>query len=118
MNTAFYPTVTADRGLKATRDEYNALKAALKADEDNDQSGFEIEYYDGEVHVFAREGTDWKELPRPFLTLLGTLIAKNNLKYLEFGPAFACNTPRMGSSCGTYIRIKTNGSVWEPKLTW
>jgi hypothetical protein len=113
-----FATVTADRGLKSTRLEYNALKAALEADEDNAQSGLEIEYYDGEVYVFGSESADWEALPRAFRTLLGTLIAKNGLKYLEFGPAFACDTPRMGSSCATYIRIKTNGSVWEPKLTW
>ena len=115
----YYTTVTAERGLKATRDEYNALKVALEgADEDNECGGFEVEYCDGEVYVFGSESADWEALPRAFRTLLGTLIAKNGLKYLEFGPAFACDTPRMGSSCATYIRIKTNGSVWEPKLTW
>jgi hypothetical protein len=115
----YYATVTAEKGLKANRDEYNALKAALeRANQDDECKGFEVEYYDGEVYVFAPENGDWEELPRNFLVLLGSLIAKNGLEYLEFGAAFTCARPGMGSHSGTYFRVRRNGSLWEPKLTW
>jgi hypothetical protein len=115
----YYATVTTDKGLKASRDEYNALKAALEvAKDDGECSGFEVEYYDGEVYVFAPESGDWEELPRDFLALLGALIAKNGLEFLEFGAAFTCDKPRIGSHGGTYFRVRSNGSLWEPTLTW
>lgn len=115
----YYTTVTAERGLKATRDEYNALKVALEgADEDNECGGFEVEYCDGEVYVFGSESADWEALPRAFRTLLGTLIAKNGLPYLEFGSAFTYDRPRMGTHSAICFRVRKNGSIWEPQLTW
>jgi len=94
----YYATVTAERGLKATRDEYNALKVALQgAEEDNECGGFEVEYCDGDIYVLAPASGDWEALSHAFRTLLGTLIANNGLEYLEFGAASASTHPRMGN---------------------
>ena len=90
----YFTTVTAEIGLKATRDEYEALEAALYSAEYNGWGG---DYDDEEVCVCARRwgSQDLLRLPR----LLGGLIAENGLEYLEFGAA--CRwTGRMGSDGG------------------
>jgi len=119
MAKNYYTTVTADRGLKATRDEYKALEAALGAADEDDEV-FEVEYYDEQVRVFASEWLDWQAVPQHFLDLLGSLIVKNGLDYLEFGPAFLSDKPTMGicDPADAYFRIRSNGSVWEPTLSW
>ena len=114
-----YGIVTAERTLKATQAEYEALEAALEIDEEHDEyHGFEVHNWNGEVHVCAPEDGVWEELPSTFLKLLGSLIAKNNLNYLEFGAAWFCSKTIVGSSGGTYFRIKKDGSLCEPKLYW
>jgi Uma2 family endonuclease len=113
-----YCTVMAERTLKATQAEYEALEAALVDEEHDELHGFELHYRDGELHVCAPEYGSWDELPPSFLTLLGSLIAKNNLNYLEFGAAFFCLRTIVGSSGGTYFRIRKDGSLSEPKLCW
>ena len=59
-------------------------------------------------------------LPRFFLSLLGWFITKNGLEYLAFGTAVNGDNPKMGIEPETdaYFRIKSNGSLWEPKLIW
>jgi hypothetical protein len=112
----YYTTITADSRLEATPDEHEALEAALYSGE---YIGFGVDYYDGEVLVFAEYG-DWEALPNAFLALLGTLIAKNGLEYLEFGPAAVDDEPWMGicDAAPSCFRIRSNGSIWEPTLTW
>jgi hypothetical protein len=116
----YYTTVTAERTLKATPKEYEALKAALEAPDDDNVCGFEVSYWpcESEVNVFAPDCGDWDELPERFRVLLGSLIAKNGLEYLEFGASFTYDKPRVGSHGGTYFRIRRDGSLWEPTLTW
>src|SRR5690349_5258596 len=131
-----FAVIAADNRLKATPDEYKALEAALHADDEDDETHddeaiddeddlalddeddgyhcFEIEYHDGEVCVSAPEGGNWRTLPVAFLALLGALIAKNGLEYLEFGVAYA----DYWGVGGTYFRIRQDGSIWEPKLIW
>jgi hypothetical protein len=113
-----WTTVTASQGLKATLDEFEALEAALY----ESNGGFELEYDDDEVYLFALNGDDcdWNSLPQAFLLLLGTLIAKNGLDYLEFGAAAVDDEPWMGIYDGApgYFRIRSNGFVWKPAMTW
>ena len=113
-----YDPIAPARGLKVTPDEYNALKSILE--EEGWCSGFGVEYRDGEAFVFAPEWGDWDELPRFFLSLLGSFITKNGLEYLAFGTAVNGDNPKMGIEPETdaYFRIKSNGSLWEPKLIW
>ena len=121
-----WKTVTASQGLKATLDEFEALEAALySVGEDGEyeyDEGFQLEYDDDEVYVFALNGDDcdWNSLAEAFLLLLGTLIAKNGLEYLEFGAATVFEEPWMGIYDGApgYFRIRSNGSVLEPARTW
>jgi hypothetical protein len=121
--TDYLTTVTADQGLEVTEEEYKALKAALEADNQDDayrQCGqWGIDYGDGKVYIFAKFGEGWwAGLPCAFLALLGALIAKNGLAYLEFGEAFTCDKLRMGSNGGTIFRVRSDGTVWEPAITW
>ena len=111
----YHSTVTADKGLKATREEYNALRAALEASDDDQSSGVEVEYHDGEIYVFASEYAVWEAGSRNFRALLGALIAKNGLNYLEFDAALTRGGSEHGGRC---FRIRTNGSLWAPTLTW
>src|SRR5205823_768957 len=116
-----YQPIAPERGLRVTTEEYNALKSILEIAEEEDQySGFEVEYYDGEAFVFAPEGGDWDELPRTFLSLLGWFITKNGLEYLAFGPGAAWGNPTEGIDPGAeaYCRIKSNRSLWGPKVIW
>ena len=111
-------TITAERSLKATADEYEALHAALEASgEESGISRLQVEYHDGEVYLFTEEG-GYDELSYESLTLIGALIAKNDLNYLEFGVAFICDRPIMGSHGGTYFRVRKDGSLWEPRFKW
>ncbi len=123
MRADYFTTVTAEQGLEVTEEEYKALKAALEADNQDDAYGqcgqWGIDYWDGKISIFAKFGEGWwPALPCPFLALLGTLIAKNGLAYLEFGAAFTCDNLRMGSNGGTIFRVRSNGAVWEPAITW
>jgi hypothetical protein len=123
-----FAVIAPESALKATPDEYKALELALHADDEDDESYddealhdeddeyhcFELRYRGSRVYVCAPEGGNWRTLPVAFLALLGTLIAKNGLEYLEFGVAFA----GFWGVGGTYFRIRQDGSIWEPKLTW
>jgi hypothetical protein len=99
-------------GILATPDEYKALNALLHSGDeacDKDKCHyykdgyryFEIEYEEGAVFVFANKGWRgcWRALPPAFLTLLGALIARNGLRYLEFGVAWV---GPFGIAGGTY----------------
>jgi hypothetical protein len=111
-------TITAERSLKATANEYEALHAALEASEEKSGiSGLQVEYDHGEVYLFTEDG-DYDELSDEVLTLLGAIIAKNGLNYLEFGVAYTCDSPSMGSQGGTYFRVRKDGSLWEPRFKW
>jgi hypothetical protein len=112
-------TVDAERTLKATLQEYEDLKTALEECSGR-RSEFKVEYFDDKVFVFAptfEERPEWG-LPRTFLSQLGALIAKNGLEFLEFGMAFNCTGPYPNGTGGTYFRIRSDGSLWHPKLTW
>lgn len=71
-----YSTVIAERALKATREEYEALKAALE-DDQYPYCTFEVKYRDSEIYVFAADIPDWDEVPPDFLPSLGVLSRKD-----------------------------------------
>ena len=112
----YFIHISAQDTLTATPEEYAALKASLEGALDN-SGGYEVHYLDGRVFVvgYFHEGDTY---PPEFLRLLGKLIEKNGLPYLEFGEAFTCDRLRVGSNGGGYFRIRTDGSSWEPKITW
>ena len=113
--------ITAKETLKATPEEYSALKAALQQDEDDGGwfEGYQVFYQTGEVFVAGCFGEgDCRCYPPEFLLLLARLIAKNGLDYLEFGESITSIEPRVGSTGGTYFRIRRDGSRWDPTLVW
>jgi hypothetical protein len=117
MPTPFV-TITAERTIKASQQEYEELQAALDEENEGDcPSGFEIHYNDGEIFVLAPDG-DWDRLTDLFLCRLGALIAKNGLNFLEFGAAFTSSRDVPGSAGGMYFRIRKDGSLWEPRFKW
>ena len=114
-----YQTITADRGLAVTPGEYNALKLALEAvNQDGAYGQWGLEHFDNKVYVSARFRERWWLGKCAFLRLLCSLIAKNGLTYLEFFKTFTCDELRMRSDDGKYFRVNSDGSVWELKLTW
>jgi hypothetical protein len=108
--------IAPERGLRVTPEEYTALKNILE----EEYSGFEVEYHDGNAFVFAPEWADCDDLPLFFFSLLGWFITKNGLDYLAFGPAADWDSPAKGIApeADAYFRIRSNGSLWEPKLIW
>jgi hypothetical protein len=114
----YYTIITARKTLTVSLEEYAALKqAALQTDDDGPHGGFRVCYAGGEVFIsaFFEDGVT---ISSEFLPLLGSLIAENGLEYLEFGEANTCDEPRLDSHYGTYFRIRTDGSRWNPTLTW
>ena len=122
MDTIVY--VTSQQPLRLTKEEHQALNAALdaanndEADESRQLGNWESDYSDGNVYIFGVFQHGWRELPAALRVLLGTLIAKNTLNYVEFGVAIVDWKPSAGYHGGTYFRIRADGSQWEPKLTW
>ena len=122
-----YSAITANETLKATSEEYNALKAAIETcneetiqasgGDDAYRCGFEVQYQGGTVLIggLFEEGDVYSTA---FLHLLGILIAKNGLEYLEFCEVVTCDRPRAGGTGGTVFRIRADGSRWDPTLTW
>ena len=111
--------VTASSALVGTKEEFNILKIRLE-EEQEEAHGFTIEFWGevDEIYLFAEENGDWNNLPKGFLEDFGQLIARNELKYLEFGAAFTASKMAPGSRGGTSFRIHTDGSIGEPSLVW
>ena len=103
--------ITAERPLNATREEYEALKAALKVDpEEHEPGGWEVGYCDGKVYIFAYSDSIWEQgCPKAFDDLVGALIAKNGLEHLDFrGGRMG---PVVSQDGQTYFRMMTDGSI-------
>jgi len=105
-------------GLKASQEEYEALKAAVDVANNEDnwsvQCGdWQIEYSDGEVYIGAVFQNSWRDFEGELLALLGTLIAKNGFEYLELRIAIEW-PPEYGV---TAFRVTRDGSLWHPTLT-
>jgi hypothetical protein len=117
-----YIYVEAVRGIKATQGEYESLKAAINVANNNEddpslQCGdWCIGYSEGEVYI----GGVFQISPRPLsdelLSLLGTLIAKNDLDYLEFSIGIEQWGPRRYGV--TAFRVMPDGSEWLPTIKY
>jgi hypothetical protein len=123
----YYTIITANERLKATSEEYNALKAAIETcneemivanrGDDAYRCGFKVRYQGGRVFVGGFfEAGDVSDTA--FLHLLGILIAKNDLEYLEFCQVITCYRPGAGGTGATIFRIRADGSMWDSTLTW
>ena len=113
-------------GLEATREEYKALKAAIDAANSEDEPSVEfgdwkIAYSDGEVYIGAVFEVCARRLSDGILACLGSLIAKNKLDYFEFAVSenfYEPVPPSVTVHTGIPFRVRSNGSVWEPELSW
>jgi hypothetical protein len=102
--------ITAERPLNATREEYEALKAALEVDPDEQEpSGWEIGYHEGKVYIFAYSDFVWEHYPQAFEDLVRALIAKNGLDHLDFRGGL--KGPIVSHDSEVYFQIMTDGSL-------
>lgn len=114
-----YCQCTPDRALKVTEKEAELLKTLMELPEtEDDRHGFRSEYYDGRFYMFAEEYTNEDNLPKEFLKELGKIIAKNKMKFLEFGYAVFCSKLRPGEFGGGSFRVTSTGKILYPKITW
>ena len=115
-----YYQCTPVQALKVTRKEAVELIDLLNPEEEDTFHGFIGEHYEKEntFYMYCEEGGDPDELPKPFLKKLGKLIAKNKLKYLEFGYCFYCDKMRPGEFGGGEFRISIKGEIIYPKINW
>jgi len=113
-----YIDVEPVTGLKATQDEYESLKAAINvANHNEDDPSLQcgdwcISYSDGEIYIGGVFQNSWRPLSDELLSLLGTLIAKNDLDYLEFSIRIEWWKPRQYGV--TAFRVMPDGSEWLP----
>lgn len=115
-----YWQCTPTQDLAATKEEATALHLALAPGQDFDYDhGFQIEFDkdEGRVYVFAEAYGDPWSLSEAATKLLGVLIEREGLPYLEFGYAFTCSKMRPGEFGGGKFRIYPDGSLVFPENT-
>lgn len=114
-----YSIVTAEDLIPCGSEDGKLLEQIFSMD-GPDYHGLSAEYcadYGG-VFIFAEECGNVDELPEHALAMIGKLLKKANLPYIEFGVAFTCDKIRPGSHGGTRFRIDDEGRIVDPILTW
>lgn len=122
----YYTIVTPNQALPCTAEEANAIRLALL--DGYDCHGFTFNYFPplrdepfagvGEGVLCAEEMADLSELPDDALAMIGDLITRVGLPWLQFGVAHTCSKVRVGSHGGTSFRILASGTIEEPALIW
>lgn len=118
-NNARIVKLAAHRKLKASEEEIEALIDALLEDGDGDR-GLNFESCGCGLFLFSEDlDPDWRETaPKKFLTLLGQIIRNNGFDYLSLGESITGAGLHVGSERGREVRIKADGSIWDPTLIW
>lgn len=83
-----------------------------------DPHGFQVEYYDGELHLFAEEGCSPDALPKAALVLIGQAVAEAGMFFLKVGVAMYCDKMRPGSFGGYDFLITPQGEIVYPAIVW
>jgi hypothetical protein len=115
-----YNQVAAIKSLTCTDAESLEIAQVLNNDAETKDCyhGFEIEYSGDQLYIFAEESGTPEELSEEVRKLIGKLITKNELPYLQFGYAFTCSKMRMGEFGGGEFRIYPNGDLVWPFVIW
>ncbi len=118
-----YEQVTAAKTITCTQEEADKLKEILeKAEEEDDIChGFTFDYgepHGDQLYLYAEENGTPGALPDEALDLIGELVKKNNLPYLEFGYAVTCSRMIVGEFGGGQFRIYPDGSLVFPTIVW
>lgn len=117
MNTTV--KLAAHYKLDASEDEIEALGWALSEAENGD-AGFNFQSCGCGLFIFSDDlDPDWRQnAPREFLTSVGRIIRNNGLDYLSLGESITHEELHAGSEGGGEVRIRADGSIWDPTLTW
>jgi hypothetical protein len=91
---------------------------ALAPPADEPAHGFEIEWANGSVYLFAETNGCTGSLPKRFLQYLGKLIHAAGLPYLEVSFACTCTKMRPVSHGGGAYRIMPNGEIVFENRSW
>ena len=110
----YYTTMSAGQSIPCTKKEFDKIENWLEAS----FSGIQAEFNNGAVYLFATDGCNWEDLQKPALRLIGKLLKRANMKYLECGMAFTSDKICSESQGGWYVRILQDGSLVEPELVW
>src|SRR6266849_5580829 len=118
---ADYTTIiTAEGSVSCTKDEYEEFKALLYSHAEGEEGGhgFEAEYLDDGIYLYAPENGFSEFLPRNALEYFGELMKRAGLAYLSFGYAETCSKLHAGSCAGGFFRLLPNGEWVFPDLKW
>ena len=116
----YYTEVVADDTIAASQEDFAELKNLLEFHDDFDDvyHGMEVEYYQGQVHMFCEENGDLEGLPEAVTVHIGKMLTKANLPYWQFGISYTASRKAPGSRGGTFARITPEGSVIFPDTVW
>ena len=120
-----YSQATMGGTIPCNRDEYLGLIRALDKGQDNEDyepHGFTaVPFHNPDYRYFymcSGESCNVDALPKPFLKLLGRLLARNKMRYVSIGVAYTCDKPRPGEFGGYECRITSKGKLVWPTVTW
>ena len=118
-----YAILTANETVKCSQADYDRLVEQLEKEaseelfrnEDfDDPSGVDFEYYkdDGDLYIYSDEGGASPEnISKELLTIIGEIVGKAGLPYLECGIAYYCDKARPGSAGGSAVRFYPDGEL-------
>lgn len=112
----YLTTITAERQIPCTKDEFDAIVELLK--NSKDKHGFSAEYDSKGIYLFAEETGNQSDLPQKAIDALVVLLKRAGLEYLEFGAGMFASRRAPGSSGGYYFRIYRDGAFIYQDIKW
>jgi len=124
-----YSIFTAATPVPCLPIELEQLQEMLRrAEEDEDHChGFTIDNSAGPksthlelegAYLYAEENGTVDELPADFLLLLGQLMTRAGMPWLELGCAQTCSRLIPGTHGGLFLRLHPDGAIEQPWVLW
>lgn len=114
-----FSLMTSDQCVPATQGEFDELKRILDENLDTDDPcGIDCEFDGCSLYLYGAEMAQPDLLPPAALELLGALLRRARLPYLEFGCAYLGSRLREGSCGGRYFRLLPTGEIVTASISW
>lgn len=112
----YYSTTSADQPLKTgTKEEAEQLSELLT----NSMCGLDADFVEGDgLFVYGDESFAEDEIPDEALKLIGEIIKRDELEYLDFGVSFHADRVLPGSCGGMKFRIFADGDIIFEDKVW